>query len=176
MMGTMRDDDPFRIAADARHRNHDGNHGVYGRPAILHDNELVGLRGEQALATFFDCDMGAALASTGARGDGGFDLELPFLDQDGDFAYYRVDVKTSPNPKNLIVEVGRVKSRTIYVLARLVGLDRPATLLGWEWSANVRRSPSRDFGHGIVNHHIGAGELRDIDILRERYVRPPTIH
>ena len=68
-----------------------------------------------------------------------------------------VDVKAANKPLNLIVEVGKVKAETIYILARAIGLEG-AQLLGWEWGRSLLQAPRRDFGYGVINHYIARGK------------------
>ena len=49
--------------------------------------------------------------------------------------------------------------------------DRRAVLLGWEYGANLARAPVRDFGRGIVNHHIHRDKLRGMGELGHRIMR-----
>lgn len=42
--------------------------------------------------------------------------------------------------------------------------------MGWEWGLNLLQTTPRDFGYGIINHWIPAGDLRDLREIEERLV------
>jgi hypothetical protein len=142
-------DDEIRRQAKLRHQLH-ANHPTH-RP-LSPDYEFVGLSGERQLATELGVPMDLRLRPDG---DGGVDFTLPLITRDG-VQEFIIDVKCAQKPGNLIVEVGKVKPRTIYILAGFHE-DR---LLGWELGAKLLRAPIRDFGYGIINHYIARDELR----------------
>jgi hypothetical protein len=152
--------DPIRLEAEARHQLH-----------ILHPThrplsdgyELVGLRGEEALAREFGLSVDLVARP---EGDGGLDnsLRLWVLRR------FPVDVKCARKPGHLIVEEGKAKPNTIYVLARYSDETDSAELIGWEWGQTLMGAPIRDFGYGVRNHSIRAADLRPISELHDRMV------
>jgi hypothetical protein len=97
------------------------------------------------------------------NGDGGFDFVVSLR--------FTVDVKTAERPFNLIHEQGKPFA-DIYVLAQYVPDSQRAPLLGWEWGANLRAAPVRDFGHGVFNHYIPRERLRPMAELLKRMRAP----
>lgn len=154
-----------RIAEEAVRRHNLHRHHTSSRP--LSDNyELVGLRGEEKLGEVLGIDVDL---SRRPGGDGGVDFVVPIIDpRSSRVMEWRVDVKTARKPGNLIVERGKVRLRTIYVLARYSDATDSVDLLGWECSAVVARAPVRDFGYGIINHYIPASMLRSVADLIAR--------
>jgi hypothetical protein len=150
----------LKAEAAARHELHK-DHPTH-RP-LSDDYELVGLRGEEKLSRVFGVPMDMMRRP---NGDGGIDNVLRLNVRDGcqDFV---VDVKTAKIPRHLLVEVGKVRPRTIYILAGYSG--DAADLLGWQWGRVVLQAPTGDFGYGVVSHFIPAGELRKIEELLSRH-------
>lgn len=143
--------------AKKRHKRHI-NHPTH-RP-LSPGYELIGLLGEKALAEFVggEVDM-----EPRPNGDGGVDNVIHTIH--GDF---RVDVKTARKPYHLIVEQGKVRRLTIYILGEFIDEQEPwVRLIGWEWSAVVRAAPCKDFGYGVINHYIPAKALRSMGELRQ---------
>jgi hypothetical protein len=67
----------------------------------------------------------------------------------------------------LLVEVGKVKPNTIYVLCKYYDEEDRAELLKWEWWTKVLKAPTGTFGYQILNHYIPRDELRDIEELHK---------
>ena len=105
------------------------------------------------------------------RGDGGIDNVLIF-----NGVPHVVDVKTARLPFNLIVEVGKVKPKTIYILAGYSDEHKNAVALGWEWGIKLLRAPTKDFGYGVINHYIPRENLRGIDELLRKREADPVVH
>lgn len=150
-------DDPIKAEAEARHAAH-VDHPTH-RP-LSEDYELVGLRGEEALAKRFGLTVDMVRRP---NGDGGIDNVLTL-----DGKQYVVDVKCARKAFNLIVEVGKVKPQTVYVLAAYYDETDSAELVGWEWGSIVLKAPTKDFGYGIENHYIPRERLRKIEELEAR--------
>lgn len=150
-------DDDLVEEARARRRLHDG--WRLHQP-LSPNGDLIGLRGEEALAATFGLSIDLVRRPFG---DGGADNVLVL-----DGKPYRVDVKCARKPVYLLVPIGKVQPRTIYVLARYDDRFDTASLLGWQWGTVIAKMPTRDFGYGVVNHYIARGELRDIGELMER--------
>src|SRR5437867_3288918 len=149
-------DDPIKVEAQLRHQAHE-NHPTH-RP-LSTGYELVGLRGEERLADVFG---GSVDMTRRPGGDNGFDQVVWLV------APYKVDVKTARNAFNLIVEVGKVDPRTIYVLAEYDDEFDTAQLVGWEWGSVLLRAPTKDFGCGVLDHYIPRARLREIGELLDR--------
>jgi len=146
--------------ARARHALH-VNHQTH-RP-LSDGYELLSLVGEEAFARLFGVTRDKMLR---ANGDGGVDFEIT--------AYGRqwpVDVKTARKPFNLLVEEGKCKPKTIYVLAKYDDDLETAYILGWEWGARLLRTTPKAFGHGVLNHYIPLAQLRPICELLVRHFR-----
>lgn len=120
--------------------------------------EEIGLRGEVAFGQF--CGQCPDFTKR-PGGDGGVDFVVPLL--------YTVDVKSARKANYLIHEAGKEMPADIYVLSEVI--DGQASLVGWEWKSRLERAPARDFGHGIVNHHIAREQLRPMRELGERVWR-----
>lgn len=159
----MQRNDEITREALARHEAHI-NHAS-SRP-LSENYELVGLRGEDVLARTFGVkvDMSRRL-----DGDNGVDIWIN-LSVGGEIRKYPIDIKTARKPFNLIVEQGKVKRGTIYILAGYNDRDDDASLIGWEWSRTVSLAPIKDFGYGILNHYINRAKLRRIKELLERAI------
>lgn len=152
-------DDPIRQEAEKRHQLH-VEHPTH-RP-LSENYELVGLRGEKALADRFGLKVDMMRRP---NGDGGIDNILCL-----NGINYPVDVKCARKPFNLIVEQGKIKSgNTIYILAQYFDASDTAVLLKWEWGWNLMASPVRDFGKGVYNHYIHVSKLRDLWELEIRH-------
>jgi hypothetical protein len=147
----------IQLEAKARCRRHE-SHPTH-RP-LSKDYEYIGLLGEKALAEF----SGASLDLVPRpNGDGGKDALLHTIC--GDFP---ADVKAARKAFYLIVERGKVRPLTIYLLGQLEheNTDEPSVrLVGWEWAERVLRAPVRDFGCGVMNHHIPRTSLRKMHEL-----------
>jgi len=150
--------------ARARHALH-ADHPTHRPLAKNHD--LVGLHGEKALADFFG---GSVDITMRPGGDAGVDLWANFRRRDGTVDRFRIDAKCARKPYNLIVERGKCQAETIYVLARFEDDPPRATLLGWEWGETLLRTKPRDFGYGVLNHHLPAAKLRGLQELLSRMV------
>lgn len=120
--------------------------------------EEIGLRGEVAFGQFSGI---CPDFSDRPGGDRGIDFVVPLL--------YTVDVKSARKAHYLLHEAGREMPADIYVLAEVI--DGKASLVGWEWKSRLERAPARDFGHGIINHHIARDHLRPMDELGRRLWR-----
>jgi hypothetical protein len=150
--------DRLRREAQARHELH-VDHPTH-RP-LSEGYELVGLRGEEALANYFGLEIDLVRRP---GGDGGVDNKLCLSGFE-----YKVDVKCARKALNLIVEVGKVEPKTIYILASYSDEDDAAVLLGWQWGVVLMNAPKKDFGYGVINHYVPRSKLRGLDDLAERH-------
>ena len=100
--------------------------------------------------------------------DGGRDFGLAAIG----YGHVFIDVKTARKPKNLLVEVGKAKPLTIYVLAGYEDVHDSVMLIGWEWGWKVLKAPTGYFSNPVLNHFIPARELRSIDELHRRLLKP----
>ena len=143
--------DLLTVIANERDRQHgaDWKHCVEG-------GQIKGLLGEAEFQRVFGLPMDFQLRR---GGDSGIDFWLPL--------YYSVDVKTAHKPDYLIQEQGKATA-DIYVLAEYRGPDQLPKLLGWEWGSILRATSCRDFGYGILNHHIPRDRLQSIEYLLKR--------
>ena len=121
--------------------------------------ENVGLAGEHAFSQATGIAMDLEMRP---GGDGGKDFEV--------FLGFTVNVHTARKAYNLIHEVGS-KTADIIVLAAYSDETKEAELIGWEWGTVVLAAPSREFGHGILNHYIAAERLRPMKTLFDRLGR-----
>ena len=80
--------------------------GYKSQNILSPDHDVVGVAGEQAVATMFGVAMPDPIPT--GRGDGGRDLP--------DIAGYPPDVKTARKPGHLPVVVGKLDRRTLYIL------------------------------------------------------------
>lgn len=140
-----------RFEANERHETHKDH--ASSRPLSL-DYKFIGLMGEVefAKATGFMLDL-----ERKPGGDSGFDFVVP-LD-------FKIDVKTAEKAFNLIHEAGKPFRADIYVLAKYDPLAKTTTLIGWEFGTVLKAAPTKDFGHGIINHYIPASKLRSMESL-----------
>lgn len=142
--------------AAARHALHEGH--ASSRP-LSHDYENVGLQGElafgQAVGQLPDL-------SEKPKGDGGVDFTV--------WLRLTVDVKTARKPGHLIHEQGKPFA-DLYVLADYDDSTKQSKLLGWEWGRVLAGAPVKDFGYGIVSHHLPANALKPITKLIEKIVK-----
>jgi hypothetical protein len=153
------DDDAIRLLkqeAAARHTLH-ADH-VSHRP-LSEGYEDVGLIGEAEFARVSGLPLDLKRRP---GGDGRVDFVVPLR--------ATVDIKTARRAFNLIEEEGKATC-DIYVLAEYSDDTSRATLLGWEKGSVLARAPVRDFGHGILNHHIPRDRLRPIEDLLRRIMR-----
>ena len=160
--------DPIAEEAEARARRHAGS----ARFGMIENENLIGMRGEQAFGELFDLPVDL---TPRPEGDAGFDFRLPLRIDDESVRVFEVDVKTIserrfPSTRVLMVDRTRIKAQRIYVLAEyFFAVDR-ATLRGWEWGSVIMRSPIRNFGGAYIESHwIKAASLRRILELMERY-------
>jgi hypothetical protein len=137
--------------AKSRHRIHT-EHPTH-RP-LSEDYELIGLLGEEAFAWSFGLDT--EYLDLKPQGDGRVDFHLPCG---------TVDVKTAEKPYNLLREVGKAHA-DILVLAGWNRQSRAIRLIGWEYDAEMRCQPSRDFGKGVINHYKHYTQLRPMPELK----------
>ena len=142
--------------ADERDRIHK-NHAS-SRP-LSEDYELVGIMGELALSQLTGL---APDLATKPAGDGGVDSLI--------YLRYTVDIKTARKPYNLIHEVGK-KFADIFILSKYTDPDTPVRLMGWEWGKVLQAAPTREFGHGVMNHYISAKSLRRLGELQQRVIK-----
>ncbi len=139
--------------AAARQQSHSAHSSQ--RP-LSNGYDVVGLAGEFEFGRMFGL-MPDLTAKAG--GDSGVDFLLPLK--------FAVDVKTFRKAKNLIHEQKK-KFADVFVLAEYDDVTSRAQLLGWEWGARLKAAPIKDFGYGVLNHHISANELRPMAELLSR--------
>lgn len=140
-----------RNEANERHETHRDHPS--SRPLSV-DYEFIGLMGEVefAKATGFMLDL-----ERKPGGDSGFDFVIP-LD-------FKIDVKTAEKAFNLIHEAGKPFRADIYVLAKYDPSLHTTTLIGWEFASVLKAAPTKDFGHGVINHYIPVAKLRPMESL-----------
>jgi len=155
-------DDPIRREAEARTAAHDGQ---ASQRKLSKGFELVGLRGEEAVAKLFGVTVDLVRR---LGGDGGRDFKVAFAIPV--MVELCVDAKSLRRPWNLLVEEGTCKPLTIYVLCSYSDEDDLATPVGWEWGASLLKVRPRDTGAGLINHAIKRERLRPISQLLERVV------
>ncbi len=119
----------------------------------------VGIAGEIALSKFSGMAVDLSLRP---GGDDGIDNHI--------YLRHSVNVHAARIPKNLIHEVGK-KMAEIMILGDYDEATGVSELLGWEWGRVLVRAPSRDFEHGVINHYIERGKLRDMKELEERMLK-----
>jgi len=139
--------------AEQRSNTHIG----HASQRILSDDyNLIGVCGEDAFAKEFNLEVDDSIKPSGDNGTD-FVLNLGFS----------IDVKTAKLPYNLLLEVGKPVA-DIYVLADYNNGD--TKLIGWEWGLRLSQAPTKDFGYGVINHYIPAGNLRPMGELKRRSV------
>tara|TARA_R100000781_G_C4059750_1_gene120592 strand:- start:424 stop:867 length:444 start_codon:yes stop_codon:yes gene_type:complete len=139
--------------AEQRSNTHIG----HASQRILSDDyNLIGVCGEDAFAKEFNLEVDDSIKPSGDNGTD-FVLNLGFS----------IDVKTAKLPYNLLLEVGKPVA-DIYVLADYNNGD--TKLIGWEWGLRLSQAPTKDFGYGVINHYIPAGNLRPMEELKRRSV------
>ena len=139
--------------AEQRSNTHIG----HASQRILSDvYNLIGVCGEDAFAKEFNLEVDDSIKPSGDNGTD-FVLNLGFS----------IDVKTAKLPYNLLLEVGKPVA-DIYVLADYNNGD--TKLIGWEWGLRLSQAPTKDFGYGVINHYIPAGNLRPMEELKRRSV------
>lgn len=125
------------------------------------DYVRVWLAGEIALAEFTGIKPDF---TSKFNGDGGTDSVLQFKDG----SRYRVNVKTSKKPYNLVAEPNRSRA-DIYMLAQYFPETKKASIIGWQWASVVYKKPKRTLSlNGVPLHCLPIDELRDIRILKEK--------
>jgi hypothetical protein len=155
--------DKLEQEAAARHEMHK-NHPTH-RP-LSEGYWHVALVGEDALAKAFGLTVDMVRRP---NGDGGVDNYLPLrLSPDEKVTMVPVDVKTARKPFNLLVEVGKVKPKTIYMLASFDDATKTSELLGWQWGLVLLGAPTSNFGYGVTSHYIPREDLRPLSDIRER--------
>lgn len=120
---------------------------------------LLGMIGERALCRYFGIEQDLR---DKPAGDGGADLQLQF-EHKGERRWFNVDAKTTPYGDWLRVEVGTVKSATVYVLVYSVSEE----CLGWIWGRDLMKADRRQWTHNTV-HAIVAADLRRMEELRSK--------
>jgi hypothetical protein len=134
------------------HHNNDRSQRILSR-----DHDKVGLAGEFVFGEFSGRWPDTSIKR---GGDEGIDFHINLT--------FTVDVRTARKPYNLIHEEGKPFSSDIYVLAGFNDDTQRASLIGWEWGSALSRAPTRDFGHGVINHFISADKLRPMEELAKR--------
>jgi hypothetical protein len=156
MSGRMTYDELKQLAAK-RHKAHLNQKS--SRP-LSEDYELLGLLGEEAFARAFG--LTSRSLDILPNGDGRWDFAEAFM--------LTIDVKAAERPLNLLREVDKPHA-DILVLAGVNLEKRTVRLIGWEYDAVMVRCPSKDFGHGIINHYKRAEDLRPMAQLEQRLCR-----
>lgn len=129
-------------------------------------SDSAGLSGEQALADYFDYRH-EMINKPG--GDNGIDRQLLLRTPNGP-EWINVDVKAAAKPRNLLVDVTKVRPHTIYILGHYHPETDTTDLLGWQWGARIMEAPTEDWcGNGTIVHYVPAAELRSMNELRERF-------
>jgi hypothetical protein len=78
-----------------------------------------------------------------------------------------IENHTAKKPRKLIVAKAVLRPDAIYALAGVYD-DKPdkAALIGWEWGRRLLTAPSKDFGYGVLSHHLPWRELRPMAELK----------
>lgn len=146
------------VATEANERGSLHESHASSRPLSV-EYECVGLAGEFE----FGANVGQMPdLERRPNGDKGIDFMVPVL--------MSVDVKTARKAGHLIHEQGKPFA-DLYVLAEFDDVHRRATLLGWCHGKALQAAPVRDFGYGILSHHIHRGALRPMSELLARVMR-----
>lgn len=127
------------------------------------DSQLTGVSGEHLFAREFGLEPNRF--HDGPGGDGGIDYWLELRTPTG-VRLCSVDVKSRhhPNPRAMLVEVGKVKA-DIYVLAS-VDEHLGNALLGWATRAEVLAAPVVVLNN-ITNHELARSKLHLMSKLHE---------
>lgn len=141
---------------DAARRRTAAGDGRKSQRKLSENYEMIGLRGEQALAEFLGVPMDLR---DKPYGDGGLDYPVETGGR-----VVRLDVKAFRQPKHLLVERGKVKA-DIYVLAGYIEQADHASLLKWATAAEVLAAPVSDRFAGVPDHYIKREKLRDLEEL-----------
>tara|TARA_R110000737_G_scaffold142719_1_gene173470 strand:+ start:734 stop:1198 length:465 start_codon:yes stop_codon:yes gene_type:complete len=135
--------------------------GYKSQNILSPDHDVVGVAGEQAVATMFGVAMPDPIPT--GRGDGGRDLP--------DIAGYPPDVKTARKPGHLPVVVGKLDRRTLYILCGYSDETKLATVLCWQWGSVVE-----DYGwigklcpRSPESHNLPRAKCRPIAELLEQH-------
>jgi hypothetical protein len=142
-------------------------HGVFKHRILNPEFNKVGAATEFRFAKEFSLPEDPIWAKHEA-GDGGIDWR--------EVCGYNIDVKGSPTPYNLLVEVDRANS-DIYALGGYYKATEDAVILGWTYHKELlKREPDKGekFGHGITNYWIPRNELRSVVALKELLEVAPT--
>jgi hypothetical protein len=118
--------------------------------------DLIGAAGELAFARAFGFQVDR---SSRPLGDRGIDFTTSV-----NGVPMTIDVKTYRLPYHLLVKVSEINNcADVLVLAQFdYGM---VSLLGWEHRNMMRKSPTNDFGRGIVSHFRLRHQLRPMDQL-----------
>lgn len=139
--------------AKMRHNAHDGQ--ASSRP-FSENYQLLGIAGEVAFSRDFDLERKKEILP---RGDGRFDFRVGRL---------TIDPKVARNPKYLFREVDKQYSAILVQGGFQEDGDSCYIIWeGWEFSELMLEEPTKDFGHGVVNHYKRVSDLRDMLSLRE---------
>jgi hypothetical protein len=91
---------------------------------------------------------------------------------------WKVDIKTSMKPYNLLLKVSDTKNRAdILVLGGLYMEPKPrVAIIGWEYRENVKKKEPRDFGGfpGNFCHPMHRNEIKKMDELVDLVGEPHT--
>jgi hypothetical protein len=154
--------DPIAREAWRREASHHAGHRNF-RPHLRPVGaNLMGLRGEQAFAERFGLKVDL---TPRPGGDGNIDNRITLR------VSFVVDCKAALIPKDLIVEVGKCKPNTIYVLCRYFEDTHSCSLVGWQWGSVLLKTAPKDYGKGVMNYWCPASQLRSMDELDERLER-----
>ena len=143
----------------------ESQNGVYATSRLWNKRpDALGLIGERELARFFGVPQDL---TNKPNGDGGVDLKILLA------MPVAFDVKaTPPHGSHLLVDVTKVRPRTVYVLAHVDVHADSGTLIGWEWAEVVKKAPTKDWcNNGVIVHFIHRRHLREMQELRNRQVK-----
>lgn len=147
----------------------------HGTPSLRpngEDGNHMGLRVEEELAERFRGFAKEVDLEHRPCGDGGKDNELILRVTVNVEIIYPVDCKGAIHPKDLIVEEGKCRPNTIYVLGQYHPKTDKATLIGWQWGSVLLKVTPRSYGHGKMNHWWPSATLRKFHELDARLVAP----
>lgn len=111
-----------------------------------YQSDIIGVSGEMAFAqvTGLSVDENLYLG-----GDNGVDFTFIWENQ-----RYTVDVKTTLTKLNMLIKADDIdKCADVLVMAYMADWTQgQVELVGWEHKSKMKEKPTKDCGHGFVNH------------------------
>lgn len=135
--------------------------------------ERVGIISEREMAHAFGREPDL---TSKPGGDGGVDMWLPVDLYLPLRVMYPIDAKGAQSAPFLLVDVGKVRMSTIYMLVEVDVEADKGKIIGWEWGRIVMRAPTRNWcNNGVWVHFIRAEKLRPLQELLDRYAPEKTV-